>query len=110
MNSDMVAGPVVPGMTALTRGNVTKRMESESEVKVGFEANGSFMMMIVIDSRWSRRVIILAISSVATRWPIPENGKKISYVFSVIPNQWLLVINLMKIDKKVNINVGFTGA
>ena len=86
----MKANPVVPGMTTSTGGSVTKRMESESEVKVGFDPNGNFMMMIVIDSRRSRRVIILAISSVAARWPIPENGMKISSVFSMIPDQWSL--------------------
>ena len=60
-----------------------KRMESESEVKVGFDPNGNFMMMIVIDSRRSRRVIILAISRVVVRWLITENGMKITSVFSI---------------------------
>ena len=82
--------PEVAGLISTGAGSMTKRMESESsEVKVGVDPNGNFMMMIVMDSRRSRRVIILAISSVAARWPISENGMKMTSVFS-ITNQWSL--------------------
>ena len=64
-------------------------MESESEVILSLDPNGNFIIKIVIDNRRSRWVISFAISTVATRWPIPGDGMKTSSV-CFITNRRLL--------------------